>query len=305
MDKPKTEEDWWQLDYEIKQLFDGAPIDEADLFAGRAAEITRMLDASLARSKHVVLFGERGVGKTSLSNIFWKRFGKSLASFVVGRVQANPSQTFDSLWRDALEEIEASAASQGRQELFPGKSSDIDEITPASLRRLFARANANAIPVIIIDEYDKLIDDNAKELTANLIKELYDYSVNVTIILVGVAEDIGKLVEDHESLNRALVHIPLGRMSDTELREIITKRTERTAIKFHKDAIWTVVTISMGLPYFTQTLSKFAALNAAGQSRLAHASYSPLRTLHKNASSQPARLSLMLREPLDVSRRTT
>ncbi|WP_223429063.1 hypothetical protein, partial [Tateyamaria pelophila] len=33
-----------------------------------------------------------------------------------------------------------------------------------------------------------------------------------------------------------------------------------------------------------------------------HASYSPLRTLHKNASSHPARLSLMLREPLDVSR---
>jgi len=57
-------------------------------------------------------------------------------------------------------------------------------------------------------------------------------------------------------------------MSDSELREIITKRTDRTAIKFDKDAIWTVITLSMGLPYFTQTLSKFAALNAVRERRI-------------------------------------
>lgn len=33
-------------------------------------------------------------------------------------------------------------------------------------------------------------------------------------------------------------------------------------MKFSEDAIWTIVTLSRGIPYFTQTLSKYAALQA-------------------------------------------
>jgi ATP-dependent Clp protease ATP-binding subunit ClpA len=67
--KPRTADDWHQLGYEISTLFDGAPIDEEDLFAGRAPEVRRIIEAVLTRSKHVVLFGEKGVGKTSLTNV--------------------------------------------------------------------------------------------------------------------------------------------------------------------------------------------------------------------------------------------
>jgi len=51
-------------------------------------------------------------------------------------------------------------------------------------------------------------------------------------------------------------------MSEPELREIIQKRASRTVMTFSADAIWTIVILSRGLPYFTQTLSKFAALHA-------------------------------------------
>jgi ATP-dependent Clp protease ATP-binding subunit ClpA len=66
--KPKTQDDWSQLAYDISILFDGAPIDEEDLFAGRANEVRRIIEAVFAKSKHAVLFGEKGVGKTSPSN---------------------------------------------------------------------------------------------------------------------------------------------------------------------------------------------------------------------------------------------
>src|SRR5262245_30527889 len=103
MQKPKTQADWDQLEYDITQLFDGAPIDEEDLFAGRSNEVRRIIEAVFSKSKHVVLFGEKGVGKTSLSNVFWKRFSNRLRSFVVARVQAGPQDTFSSLWIRALE----------------------------------------------------------------------------------------------------------------------------------------------------------------------------------------------------------
>jgi hypothetical protein len=51
-------------------------------------------------------------------------------------------------------------------------------------------------------------------------------------------------------------------MSNSELKEIIQKRANRTVMQFSPDAMWTIIALSRGLPYFTQTLSKYAALHA-------------------------------------------
>lgn len=261
MKKPTSEDDWITLEFEISTLFDGAPIDEEDLFAGRSAEVRKILDAVFTRSKHVVLFGERGVGKTSLSNVFWKRFNKTLKSFVVARVQAGPHDTFSSLWIRALEELRANAVSLGRQDLIP-VDIDYEVITPSHIRRELQKCGANALPIIIIDEYNEVVADSAKRLTANLLKEFYDFSISTTVILVGVAENISELIQDHGSIDRALIEVPLSRMSNAELKEIIQKRSSKTIMSFSGDAVWTIVTLSRGLPFFTQTLSKYAALQA-------------------------------------------
>ena len=66
----KTSEDWQSIRFEATQLFSPAtPLSESDLFAGRFYQIEKMLEATSERGKHVVLFGERGVGKTSLAKL--------------------------------------------------------------------------------------------------------------------------------------------------------------------------------------------------------------------------------------------
>jgi histone H3/H4 len=57
-------------------------------------------------------------------------------------------------------------------------------------------------------------------------------------------------------------------MSHAELQEIVQKRASRTVMSFSGDAIWTIITLSRGLPYFTQTLSKHAALHAIKSRRI-------------------------------------
>ena len=255
------------LEMDIMQLFDGAPIDEEDLFAGRIGEVYKMLRTVMERSRHVVLFGEKGVGKTSLSNVFWKRYNKSLQSFMVARVQAGPQDTFSSLWIRALEELKATGQASGKDE-YVNFSSDYDTITPSQVRRELQKIGANALPVIIVDEYNEVVDEDARKLTANLIKEFYDFSVTTTIILVGVAENISALIADHQSIDRAIVQVPLSRMSDDELKEIIQKRASRTLMTFSGDATWTIITLSRGLPFFTQVLSKHAAVHAIAARRL-------------------------------------
>lgn len=265
--KPTSLDEWMALEIEISQLFDGAPIDEEDLFAGRLTEVRKVLETVLTRSKHVVLFGERGVGKTSLSNIFWKRFNKQLQSFIVARVQTGPHDSFSSLWVRALEELKAAGTTAGRAN-YVRFDVDFETITPTEIRRELQKCPPNALPIIIVDEYNELSDPDAKRLTANLIKELYDFTITTTVIIVGVAENITELIEHHASTDRAIVQVRLNRMSNSELKEIIVKRAKRTMMSFLPDAMWTIIILSRGLPYFTQTLSKYAALNAIRERRI-------------------------------------
>ena len=269
MKKPtsRPEIDWFSLEVEIRQLFDGAPIAEEDLFAGRTAEVAKILQTVISRSKHAVLFGERGVGKTSLSNVFWRRYNQTLQSFVVARVQAGPEHTFSSLWIAALEELKSAGHAAGKGE-YVNYSDEYEEITPSQVRRELQKINPNALPIIIIDEYNEITDDDARLLTAKLIKEFYDHSVTTTVIIVGVSDTVVDLIGKHESLDRALVEVPLKRMSDEELREIIHKRISRTPMSFSRDAIWTIIVLSRGLPYFTQMLSLHAAIKAISERKI-------------------------------------
>jgi transcriptional regulator of acetoin/glycerol metabolism len=133
--KPSTNDEWLSLEFEIVSLFGGAPVDDEQLFAGRTKQILKMLQTVMERSKHIVLFGEAGVGKTSLSNIFWKRYHKTLRSFVVARVQAGPQDTFSSLWIRAIEELKAAANGPDRADdegFF--KASDVVEPYSAIMR---------------------------------------------------------------------------------------------------------------------------------------------------------------------------
>jgi len=256
-----TDEDWFPLQIEVEQLFSGAPVAEEDLFAGRISEVRRMLEAVFDPSKHVILHGERGVGKTSIANVFWRRYNAQLQTFVVARVQADPSDDFSTLWKKGVEELVYNARSMGKQELIP-LDDKISLSTVDSVRRELQKCRPNSIPIVIFDEFDKVRNEQAKELFSNLVKSLHDYSVRATVILVGVAQDVARLVHDHQSITRALVQIKLERMEERELNEVIDTRLKKTPMEISGDARWTIVSMSRGLPYFTHMLTKYAAISS-------------------------------------------
>lgn len=220
---PKTAEDWNALFFEATQLFTpSTPIDENDLFAGRGVQIRKMMEGTLERGKHVILFGERGVGKTSLAKVFHGLFPTTLRHIFAVREQADPSDDFSSIWRKIFKDIYIQVARGGNADLVPIADFYTGEIAPDDVRReLEAVFKTNDIPVLIIDEYDKIGDKKkTNELMANTIKALSDYGVNVTIVLVGVADNINDLMGEHASLGRCVEQIPMPRMNIPERREI-------------------------------------------------------------------------------------
>jgi Cdc6-like AAA superfamily ATPase len=266
--RPQTDQDWILLEFDIRALFTpSGPIDEEQLFAGRQFQIRQLLEAAIERSRHAVLFGERGVGKTSLANIFWKRFSKRLQTIVAARVQADPSDDFSSLWSKALRELRAVGDSIGRGDLVP-VSGDHALLTPDDVRIELQKCRPNALPIIIIDEFDKLEERQTVELTANTIKSLSDYGLNCTIVIVGVAENLSDLIDQHESIRRCLIQIPLERMNNKELREVVDSRLKQTPMTIEEPALAKVVMLARGLPFYVHTIARYAALSATDNRRL-------------------------------------
>src|SRR5271154_3214766 len=83
-----------------------APIKSRDLFAGRKLQVQKVLGAVFQRGEHAILYGERGVGKTSLVNTLFDLMvlmGK--ANYQTARVQCATGMNFESMWRAAFRKL--------------------------------------------------------------------------------------------------------------------------------------------------------------------------------------------------------
>ena len=204
-----------------------APIDKKALFAGRASQILEAINAFHQRGQHAVIFGERGVGKTSLSNVLLEILGPQVATPACGPINCDQTTTFESLWQTIFKEMplsservsngfttETNSEKGSLADLLPGKP------TPDAIRAILQRIDKS---VIVIDEVDRINDRSTTTLLADTIKNLSDHSVDSTIVLAGVADSVDTLISEHESVQRALVQIRMPRMSETELFEIVEK----------------------------------------------------------------------------------
>lgn len=269
MDLPLDSE-WLAKDFEASQLFSpSAPINEHDLFAGRQREITKMLEAVGERGKHVILFGERGVGKTSIAGVFSELFPATLRRIKLVREQVDPSDTFTSIWRKVFKDFSIRLIREGREETVTVDTMFSGDIVPDDIRREFEMMfGPNDIPIIIIDEFDKSRDKTIHELMANTIKAFSDYSINATIILVGVADDVTELIGEHPSISRCIEQVPMPRMTTQEMVEILEKRIPKIGMTFSGEAGRKIVELARGLPTYVHLLGLYATRAAIGRRSL-------------------------------------
>jgi hypothetical protein len=229
-----------------------APVDRYAMLAGRRSKIMETVGAVSQAGQHVALYGERGVGKTSLTNILGEIFDTDdLPDYQWARVNCNTEDTFTSLWRTIFREL--------------GIEDDETSIAPEDVRWRLAKMGRPA--VLVIDELDRLADDEALTLLADTIKTLSDHIVESTLVLVGVASSLDDLVGEHGSIDRALVQVEMPRMSPSELGEILDKGCSFIGLGIKPEAAMRITDLSEGLPHFTHLLAFHASQRVIADDR--------------------------------------
>lgn len=263
-----TEEEWENLAVRASQfLTPAAPIDQRGLFAGRTSQIRDVLDVVAQRGQHAMLFGERGVGKTSLANVlseFIAIIGES-ASLIAPRITCDTADTYSSVWHKVFSEIqfvmEKPRIGFGRErqrEVGSAIQMVGEEVRPDDVRRVLGVFSRDAVVVIIIDEFDRVLEEATNSLFSDTVKILSDHSVPATLVLVGIADSVDQLIENHESLERALAQIRMPRMSNEELEKILDNALKGLGMTATKTAIELIVGLSRGLPHYTHLIGLHA-----------------------------------------------
>jgi hypothetical protein len=264
-----------------------------DLLVGRRDELNRIVAGLNTPGGHAVIFGDRGVGKTSLANVVMEYFVKQFGKDSVSLVRCDPASTFLAMFSSILRargvDVDTKETTRTKEEGGEAKVSAVfanaGVKSKTSVSATKAGAEDTATPtwmmghlagapgLVVIDEFDVVESTPAVYALATLIKQLSDCGSGFKICVVGVADSVSRLLRGHQSSGRAVVEIKLDRLSNVELRQIILSGEKRTELRFDDSVVDEIVAVSAGYPYFTHLLALKSAEVAvvADRKRITHA----------------------------------
>lgn len=252
---PTTDSEWTDLGYQAASLFTPhSPISEQELFAGRFELIDRLTEVVFQEGQHAVLYGERGVGKSSLANILKDKLFAPMARFNVVKRNCTITHDFKLIWKHIFSDY-----------TYNGVAADdwIDQHhNPFDIYQLIDGFSSDRRPIFIIDEFDRVADADTKVLMADTIKYLSDYGSKATIIIVGVSTTVADLFAGHESITRNVAQILVPRMDPDEIKQLIESRLTILGMTATGPAMQFLISLAQGLPGYAHLMAQAASRNA-------------------------------------------
>jgi hypothetical protein len=231
---------------------------------GRQQELDRILDAILLDAGHVVLYSERGRGKTSLANMAVEALRRRGA--IVGRFVCEAQTGFDTLFRGLARDLPRSLLAadgdegEGCEAVLPAQP-----LRPADVAKIPARLTCPRL-VFVIDEFDRVQDGETRTRLADTIKLLSDRGVPLSLIIVGVSVTLEQIIGQHPSIERNIMPIHLPLLADSEIGEMLRKGGAQAGLQFSDTAIAVVTRVARGMPYMAQLMGLRMAQAASQRS---------------------------------------
>jgi Cdc6-like AAA superfamily ATPase len=249
------------------------PITDRRMFAGRTEVLTTLIRALEDQRLHSVLYGERGIGKTSLLHVLTQAARE--ARYLVVYVSCGAASNFDEVFRTVAAGIPLLYhADYGPTNPESEKGSTIADLLPPeplSARMasdMLARVTGTRV-LVVLDEFDRCESAAFRRSIAELLKNLSDRSVRVQLVIAGVAANLAELVEHIPSIQRNVFALQVPVMMASEVRHLVKNGADTCGLTFDDGATKFIVNVANGLPYLASLLSHHAGLIAVDDGRLA------------------------------------
>ncbi|ABD71091.1 hypothetical protein Rfer_3382 [Rhodoferax ferrireducens T118] len=255
-----------------------APVKIQELLFGRSAALKQLINQIHTPGAFPILFGDRGVGKTSIAMIVLTLVELSMrekGNVYIDSKRCSSKETLISIFGKLLQKcgmdlelIESTQTSEsgGGAGIHAGfikadigakrtntqkHGAAFKNVTPSTIAELIL-ANLDC-GLLIIDETDAIEDDQVKYQLAEIVKLLSDGHSKFKIMLVGVAELSSTLTAGHPSIGRCAVETKLDLMADAEIQQIVKTGAVRIkpAMDFDREVVKRIAQLSGGYPYFT------------------------------------------------------
>jgi hypothetical protein len=249
------------------------PINDQRTFAGRVATLTSLIRSIEDEQLHVVIHGERGIGKTSTLNILSEAARQ--ARYLQVHISCGERSNFDEVVRAVAERIpllyvDGYGPTHADTEKG-GVLGDLLEPGPVSTRLaadILARVSGTRV-LLFLDEFDRCESTEFRSQVAELMKDLSDRAARVQLVVAGIASDLTELMETIPSIQRSIFALELPRMTSDEVRQLVAKGQSAGGVKFDDPAIELIVALAAGFPYLASLLSHHAGLSALDAGRTA------------------------------------
>lgn len=242
------------------------PVADIHHMAGRKDVLQTLIRSLEDQRVHVVLYGERGIGKTSLLRVLAELAED--AQYVVRYSSCGETTDFTELMRSIIDSIpllyhggyepSATEIEEGKSlaSLLPQGALSANQISDVLSRLSGTRL------LLILDEFDRSPRNGFRRAIAELIKNLSDRSIRVQLVIAGVAANLSELVEAIPSIRRNVLGLHVPVMNSDEIRELLSIGEEASGIKFDDLSVKLISSFSCGSPYLASLLGQLAGLTA-------------------------------------------
>lgn len=283
------------------------PIQTRELLYGRSKELDDIIDCLDVGGGIPFVFGNRGVGKTSLAQTAAQEYCGSNRDPIY--VACSEGATALMLLRDVAISLSEQARVLDKgifknvsAEVHLGLSPSVKFATKVAQDEDLTFGDANEAvrvikgfdslikdsqhTVVVIDELDQMEPDSKKDL-AFFVKQLGDQRIETKFILVGIADNVHELIGAHQSVPRYLRNIELGPLRPQELIDIVQHAADEFKVKVPVDILYRISIIGNGYPHFAHLIGLAILVEA-----ITHGASAIDDALYRNALDRAVRQSI-------------
>ncbi|WP_035355248.1 AAA family ATPase [Edaphobacter aggregans] len=251
-----------------------APIQSQEHLFGREKQLQQVQQALYAPGRTVFIYGDRGVGKTSLAQTVAYAHQSSKHDPIL--LACDPDSTFVGTMASALEQINHPSAQGTITSIYAAKvgvkgfgldvsktlhqdappkaesMASLNDVVGALIKAAAERKNEDT--VIVVDEFDRISNDVEKGQFADFIKQIGDQRIPMRFVFCGVAESLQTLLGAHASCYRYIENVELRTLNWDARFEIIDNVASAFNVTLEGRSRYRIAAISDGFPHYIHRL---------------------------------------------------